>query len=361
MKNIVLVIDDLKRAGAEQSTVKLANAFIERNYNVSLIIIKNIVEFEISNKINLISLNYEKGKVFFNNLYYAKKLKNTIDSIEQKSGKINFISVSLGLSQRLMSSLNFDNAYYMLRGNTSNAKIGKRTGIKKAIKTLKLKNLYNNKNIICVSMGVEEDIMNIGVHPKTVKTIYNPYDFNYIKEMSLKELECTIPKDKYLIHVGRFSKVKRHDILINAFYKLKNKEMKLLLLGEGDEEDNIKKLVKELGLEDRVLFLGLQSNPYPLMKNATLLLLSSDNEGLPSVIIESLILGVRVVSTDCPSGPKEILKKYFNKYLSLVGNVDDFKDKIELSLLNNNEKIPIDIIDAFSKERVVEEYEKLFT
>lgn len=117
-----------------------------------------------------------------------------------------------------------------------------------------------------------------------------------------------LPVGEYLINVGTFEHRKRHDRLLRA-YRASGVQTPLLLLGKGkpEEEARVRGLIDELGLTSRVMLPGYQTNPYPYIKHAKALILTSDGEGLPRVLIESLFLGTPIVSVDCPSGPKEIL------------------------------------------------------
>jgi glycosyltransferase involved in cell wall biosynthesis len=81
-----------------------------------------------------------------------------------------------------------------------------------------------------------------------------------------------------------------------------------MIVGKGDNEESLKKLALELGILDRVIFAGFHSDPTPFYASADLFVLSSDYEGLPTVLIEALNFGLHIVSTDCPSGPSEILE-----------------------------------------------------
>jgi len=361
MKTVVLMIDNLLGGGAQRSTIKIATAFSKRGYKVIIISMVNIVEFEIDSNIELKFLDFKKGGIsYFSYKKYAKRLNNILFEIEKKYKNINFLAGSLGLTHKFMNMLELDNAYYMLRGSTSHAKIGDRVGVRKDIKTKKVVKLYNHKNLLCVSKGVEDDILSIGVVPKSIKTIYNPYDFNLIKKLSKEDIGFSLDGD-YLVHVGSFSQPKRHDVLLKAFAKLENKNIKLVLVGAGEEEDKIKQLIYDLDIKDRVVFAGFQSNPYPIIAKAKLLLLSSDHEGLPTVLIEALALGVRVVSTDCPSGPYEILAPEFESYLVKVGDIDGFKGKIDEVLQQSQCDIPQTLLEPFEEKSVMDEYETLFS
>ncbi len=128
--------------------------------------------------------------------------------------------------------------------------------------------------------------------------------------------------------------------LIKAFslYLKKDSDLKLYLLGEGPDRKRIEEKIKEKNLEDKILLLGMKKNPYPWINNAELLVHSSKYEGLPTVLIEALILRKVVISTNCPTGPKEILNN--GKYGSLV-NIGDYKamaDEIYDLLNKNSEK-----------------------
>ena len=103
-------------------------------------------------------------------------------------------------------------------------------------------------------------------------------------------------------------------------YKVSGCTYPLVLLGERGEKEKIQKLAAEEGVADRVLFLGWKSNPYPYIKQAKLLLLTSDEEGMPRAVVEALILHTPVVSTDCPSGPNEVLTGELSSYLVPTGD-----------------------------------------
>ncbi|OOR98203.1 hypothetical protein B0186_09655 [Canicola haemoglobinophilus] len=125
------------------------------------------------------------------------------------------------------------------------------------------------------------------------------------------------------MQVSRLDISKNHLQLINIYAKLKKLGIKekLLIIGDGETYQQLKQRIAQLGLEQDCLLLGSKSNPYPFMKNAKLFLHTSLSEGLPTVLIESMVCGVPVVAMDCQTGPKEILNN--GKYGELVKLKDE--------------------------------------
>lgn len=110
-----------------------------------------------------------------------------------------------------------------------------------------------------------------------------------------------------LLAVGSLKPVKNHALLLQSFARLPLPEARLMIVGQGQNEAKLRTLVQELGLEGRVILAGFHSDPAPFYASADLFVLSSDHEGFGNVIVEALSFGLPVVSTDCPSGPAEIL------------------------------------------------------
>jgi glycosyltransferase involved in cell wall biosynthesis len=124
----------------------------------------------------------------------------------------------------------------------------------------------------------------------------------------------------------------------------------LVIVGEGPDFDKLHKQRNELELTDRVHFSGYTTNPYYILNNSELFLLSSRNEGLPTVLIEALALKKNIVAFDCPTGPDEVLQQ--GKYGTLVpvGDIESFAKSIN-QLLNNPIEIPDNAIEKYTFEK----------
>ena len=175
--------------------------------------------------------------------------------------------------------------------------------------------------IVAVSDGVGDDIRKctIGLSNKII-TIYNPIVPPAVEVASVKASERTGPS--LIVSVGRLEPQKNPGLLIRAFSIVckNNSNVNLLFVGDGSLRSELEKSCRDLNLEDRIQFLGFSPNPYEVLRNADLFVLSSNYEGLGNVIIEALFCGLPIVSTDCPSGPSELLMN--GTYGSLVP-VDD--------------------------------------
>jgi glycosyltransferase involved in cell wall biosynthesis len=194
-------------------------------------------------------------------------------------------------------------------------------------------------SLIAVSNGVKESIIkSLSCSPEKIKVIYNPVDIQRIRGLS--EIPSRIQLGKpYIISVGRMVFPKGFDILIRAYAEvLKNSiEHDLLIIGDGPERGRITELIRQLGLDKKVIVTGFMENPFNVIKNADMFVMSSRFEGFGLVLCEAMALGVPVIATDCRSGPREILNN--GEYGILVPTEDESKlaDSI-VSLLRNPEK-----------------------
>lgn len=187
----------------------------------------------------------------------------------------------------------------------------------------------------------------------------NPIDLAKIRQQGLNKIDA---KGIYtFIHVGALRPQKNHVLLIKAFAKLPHLRIQLWLVGKGALMTEMKQLVVDLKLQDKIQFLGFQANPFQFMASADCMVMSSHFEGLPNVFLEALACGLPIISTDCPSGPREILAPdtdankrtketlEFAKYgiLTPVGNATKLAEAMQYMYENNRYRK-----SDFFKERV---------
>lgn len=228
--------------------------------------------------------------------------------------------------------------------------------------------------VISLSEGVKENLVNrYKLKPEDIKVIYNPIDLNKIKD----KIENNQLEDKYqdlfksdrknIINVGRLVPQKDQASLIKAFAKVNQQiDSRLIILGEGPLEAELKKLAQDLNVAQYVHFVGFQKNPYLFFDAADLFVLTSTFEGFGHVLAEAFATGTPVVSTNCKSGPAEVLDNGKYGRLAEVGNINDIAENI-LSILNLDKQSLNDIIDKgyqraqfFNAEDIVKQYQLTF-
>ena len=193
--------------------------------------------------------------------------------------------------------------------------------------------------IVAVSKGVADDLSQVaGIARDRIQVIYNPIVTPALREKARAPLDhpwFMNGQAPVVLSVGRLTATNQKDFptLIEAFAQVRrSRPARLMILGEGEQRANLEAMVKQLGLEQDVLLPGFVANPYPYMRRASVFVLSSRWEGLPGVLIEGLYCGAPLVATDCPSGPREILKDGQYGQLVPVGDVSGMARAIETSL-----------------------------
>ena len=206
------------------------------------------------------------------------------------------------------------------------------------------------------------------VADEKIVTIYNPVDICSMEEKAEEGGDhpwCGSPVP-VITAVGRLTTQKGFEYLIRAVRLLMSDgvECRLMIMGTGVEETNLRKLVADLNLTDRVVFLGFQKNPYKYLARATVFVLSSLYEGFPNALLEAQVLGVPCVATRCPTGPDEIITDGVNGLL--VPPADDEALAGAIRRLLGDKELRDKFSEAgkkkaeqFRVEKIVKQYENL--
>lgn len=309
---ILFVIDGLPGGGAEKVVLTLAEAFLRQGEEVSLFSLRAVCEYPLPAGIDY-QVIADKCRKPWRKLTEISRRAGQLDAAvtrAERSGRFDLVVSHLHKTDRIVSRskvLRDHNLWFCLHGVFSTSYLGHRKGIDRWLKQQKIKRVYQGRNLVTVSAAVGRDLKEqFAIKPAHCITIYNPFDITALRASA--EAPCEMAGQDYLIHVGRFHPAKRHDRLLEA-YALSEISAPLLLLGQGkaEQEQRLRDLAKRLGIADRVIFKGFQSNPLPWIKHARMLVLSSDSEGFGNVVVEALLLDTPVVSTRCPGGVTEIL------------------------------------------------------
>lgn len=316
-KTIVLAIFTLQGNGAERFALTLAKGLVNAGHDAHIVYFKPIIDLPVPDGVQLHHFDYAKYRIL---------PKFCRPSIAARAFD-HFVKTCIGTPDLVLSNLypvdlilhksQLPNVHLVIH-NTMSAEY--RHADKAMIKHLQ--SIYLAKSCIGVSQGVSDDFVKLFGDQSQIQTIYNPID---VQTVQADADTFDIDQRNYLVHVGKFKTQKRHDILIRAYAKSQRLKP-LVLVGTGPLLEQSKQLVHELGLDQQVIFTGFQKNPYPWIKNADVMVVSSDFEGFSIAILESIALGTPVISTDCPSGPAEILPP---QNLVPVQDIDALAAKID--------------------------------
>lgn len=354
MKKVFFILPTLGGGGAERVALHLLNNISTDMFDLTVVVIyKNRGDYlkDLREEVKRIFLDKVKIRYSIFSLYKILKRENP-DFV------INF-SFELMMLMGVSIIPFFKNIYFINR----QINILSTQNFSKIEKIL-LKIAYKNFNkIITQSKDMTDDLLkNIDISKEKIMEINNPVNLKEIEKLSKETINLEITKrNKNLLCVGRLSHQKGFDLIIEAISFLKDKTIKLYILGDGEEKNKLLDLIKKLGLSDQVFLLGRKSNPYSYMKNADLFILSSRYEGFPNALLEAGACGLYSICNNCLGGVNEIIEENIN------GNVINFNDKkllisvIEKNLLKEKDrkKITERIKDRYSIEIIVKKYEKV--
>ena len=334
--DVAVFLSSFAGGGAERVILFLCEEFCKRGLLVDLVVFNTsgpLISLVPKNA-NLVKLNCRKP--IFSIIKISKYLKkNKPHSIFSALTHINIVcSIAYRIS-RIKSNLVLSE-----RSDITEDLSSRISRFDVAITKLLIKRFYSNAyNIVTISKGSAKSINKLLKNTRNkIITIYNPVNQKYLYHLSIQHVE--LPWDDQLpviISSGRLVLSKDFQCLIESFSILRKRiPSNLIILGDGDLRSDLNDLVHSLDIRNNVWFPGYCLNPFPFMRRSKLFVLPSRIEGLSNVLLEALALGIPIVSTNCPSGPEEILAG--GKYGRLVPVGDPFAmaEAMEKSLLGDH-------------------------
>lgn len=349
--------------GASRIVRQLANGLSSNDINVNL---NYIAEEKLSNVSSWPTINDDVTV----NLSGKKRSVQSIPWLisKNRNGKGPIICFGRTAAVTLiLSSLFFKHKrdIYIWEGKSlSDAQKGAKGIVGRFIIPLLIKLTYKkSKLLIGISNEEVEDFQRyLSIDNSKVTKIYTPAITNQHHIKVNEPLPCwygNLTKDKLVITAaGSFIPQKNFSLLIKAIAKLKNNhpDIMLILMGDGPEKDKLERLASNLNIKERVKFTGYMDNPLPIIANGDCFVLSSNWEGLPGVLIEAVFCETRIVATNCPSGPFEILQGGKYGYLSEPNDSSDLADKIALALSSSLPEGLRNHSELFSEEIIIKQY-----
>jgi glycosyltransferase involved in cell wall biosynthesis len=353
---LALFLPSLRGGGAERVMVNLARGFVERGLRVDLVLARAEGPYlsQVPKEVRVVDLGARRVLYSLPGLvrYLRRERPQAMLSALNHA---NIVAIWAKLLARVQTRLVVAE-HSTLSRSTENA-----SSVRAKLLPLLIKTFYPYADaVVAVSRGVAEDLVTTTKLPmEKIKVIYNPVITPELFAKAEEPLDhpwFRPGEPPVVLGVGRLTQAKDFPTLIRAFALVrKERPARLMILGEGEERPKLEALVRELGLEEDVALPGFVGNPYKYIARAGVFVLSSAWEGLPTTLVEALALGTPVVSTNCKSGPEEILEEGRWGRLVPVGNIEELAKAIGESLsmprlLNGG------ALDRFRVDIVVDRY-----
>jgi glycosyltransferase involved in cell wall biosynthesis len=355
---VAFLLPTLGGGGAEKAAIALASEFAGRGLRLDFVLMRAIGHFldQVPAGASVFDLKVDRARWVLGPLvkYLRERRPRSVLSFMWPLNSAIVIAERIAMTgARLILTEHTDWAVNPLAGTAlTRARLGA---------TMRL-TYPRAAKIVAVSNGSAGSVARAaGMPQSSIEVIYNPITpLSSAGEPDPELMAKWLPDDTVpgLLAVGRFHAQKDYPTLLRALSIVRRSSpARLLILGEGPLFGEISALRSELGLEDAVLMPGFKSNPYAYMERADLFVLSSRYEALPTVVIEALACGAPVVSTDCRSGPREILKDGALGELAPVGDAEALAAAILAALARSHDKQQlIDRSNDFSTTKAAQRY-----
>lgn len=354
MRKIVIFTPTLNIGGIERVLLTYAKGLGLRGYEVVYLTCSGQGHFNLESykNVQFVNLNATRlRKSLFSLISFFRKNKPDIIFTANDATLIIFLAKFLsGISAKLVTS---HHNYY-----DNNAEVGLR-------QKLVIRYIYPLcHKVVAVSDGIRSMLINkFNISTKKIVTIYNPIDISEILRSSDESIP-DLPASDYILYVGRLSSVKNLPLLFDAFriFNQSYPNVKLLVIGDGSDKKVLEEAICKLNIENCAFLMGVKSNPFPYIKRARVIALSSISEALPTVLLESLALGRTVASTPT-HGAIDILKdgKYGYISKSILG-VNDFCEVLKNAYENplDSDMLYHEVVTGYDLSAKIIEFEKLW-
>ncbi|MBT2133569.1 glycosyltransferase [Croceibacterium sp. LX-88] len=358
MSHIAIYVPSLQGGGAERVMVSVANGLASRGHRVDLVLVKAEGPYlsEVSDRVNVVDLG--RGRVIASVwplICYMRRERP--DALLSALFHANFVAIVARLFARVRMRL-------VVSERNSLASL---TGRGSSLILWLMRCLYPRADaIVAVSRGIAEELISeLGLAPERVVAIPNPVDVEGIAALAVQRPEhpwLAPDSPPVVVAVGRLEAQKDYPTLLEAFEKVrKRRDVRLVILGEGAFLPELERRIADASLSDTVMLAGFQPNPFGWMAASKAYVLSSVYEGFPNSLIQAMACGVRVVSTNCPTGPDEILEGGKWGTLVPVGDADALADAVVDALDRRTWPDPASMLRKFHPDVIMADFERILT
>jgi glycosyltransferase involved in cell wall biosynthesis len=361
LAELAICIPSLRGGGLEKTILRLAIELNRQNVDLDFVVTNTLNSaYQVPNELPFINLDAARiAYAFFPLIKYLKKTKPKV--LFTAGTPLN----SVAIVARLVSG--YPKRLVVGERNHLSSIVKHSPRFRDRLRPYFVRFLYPFADLVlAVSKSVAEDVIAVGgLDEKKVQVVHNFFDVDQIRTQSSMPTNIDwidTPDMPVLISVGRMVPQKGYDILLKAFSLLhKQRECRLVILGDGKERVTLENLAKELNIHNDVYMPGFVQNPYAYVAKANLLVQSSLWEGLPGALIEALACGTPIIAINSPGGASEILSH--GKYGTLVRSQDAVELAEAILVKLEKEKDSERLVERarfFSSEKILKEYMSAF-
>lgn len=350
MQKIALFVPSLRGGGAERVMVLLANGLARSGHEVELVVATpdNAYASAIAPDVTVCCLGVSRVAASLPALVRYLRLRRP-DTLVSAMGHANVVAVLAGALARGGTRV------VVTEHTLFSAGTARRGGLNARVLRAIMKRCYLRADaIVAVSRGVADDLAHcLGLHRRRIDVVYNPV----VDECLYRQASQPIKGDVTVLAAGRLVRSKGFETLIDAFAVLRRQgSARLTILGEGPLRTTLSERAAERGVREDLDMPGFVDNPYAYMSAAGVFVVSSEVEGLSNVLVEAMACGAPVVSTDCPSGPREVLEDGRWGRLVPVGDAQALASAMSEALEGGRCLETSARVEAFSVDRAVAAY-----
>jgi N-acetylgalactosamine-N,N'-diacetylbacillosaminyl-diphospho-undecaprenol 4-alpha-N-acetylgalactosaminyltransferase len=312
-----IFIYSLEGGGAERQVSYILSYCVQNSIEVHLILMNETIKYELPHGL---SIHYiEKSKSYESGFMKALKIPLLAYRYSRLVKKLEIThSVSLLVRPNFINIIASKLTRYKFRIITNELSFPSLQysygDLQSKFNKILIRLLYKKSDmIIGNSFGNIEDLKaNYEVPVEITRVVHNPIDLDKIEKISPKT--SFFDRSKFnLITIGRLDDGKNHNMLIRAVHHLKNPLLRLYIFGVGYKQNDLEQLISELNLSSQVFLMGFDPNPYTYLKASDIFIFGSNHEGFPNVLLEAMACGLPILTTNCQSGPSEIMELQSSK------------------------------------------------
>lgn len=353
--DIAMFIPSLRGGGAERVMVSLANGFASRGISVDMVLAKADGPFlqDVAPDVNVVDLRSPRVLRSLPRLvgYLRQRRPFALLSALSHANVIAAVAVAVARVETKLLVSEHNDLWLSTQA----------LGVTRQAMYFALRHSYRKADaVIAVSKGVAEELAKALRLPREdVLLVYNPIVSPELAQVACDE-NLLLSAEKIILAAGRLTAQKDYPTLLRAFAQIHQRtDANLVILGEGDLRQELEELARKLGIVKRVMMPGFVRDPYSWMRRAELFVLSSAWEGFGNVLVEAMACGAPIVSTNCPSGPAEILENGRWGKLVPVGDVDSLASAIFETLSSDTRPNVRQRAADFGVDKAVDAYIKI--